>query len=119
MLSKGTSFHDSSLVSISHRENDTLLFFENVYVDGTLRFAELVLKEVVEVVCDGARIAKIEMIYDDGEILELSVSDKELSMLVIWTEFKKHIDETRSYQISCTSVVANIGSVSPDNPVAN
>jgi hypothetical protein len=119
MVADGTSFHDSALVAINHRGDDISLLFENVYVDGTWRFAELDLKGIIDITCDGEPIEKIEIIYDDGEVLKLSTTDKELSMLIIWTDFKNDIDQTHSYRVTCKSIAINIGSASPDNPVVN
>jgi hypothetical protein len=118
-VANGTSFHDSSLVAINHRGDDILLSFENVYVDGTLRFAELGLTGVIGITCDSEPIEKIEIIYDDGEVLKLSSTDNELLMLITWTDFKRDIDQTHSYQVICKSIAINIGPVSPDNPVVN
>jgi hypothetical protein len=64
MVADGTSFHDSALVAINHRDDDISLSFENVYVDGTLRFAELDLKGIIDITCDGGQNKKRDIIYD-------------------------------------------------------
>jgi hypothetical protein len=112
----GTSFHDSSLVAIVHHDDDASLSFENVYVDGVLRFAEVILNGVIQISRDNSPIEKLEIVHDDGEVLELSAIDGTLTMLVEWVDYKRHLSTTHSYQITCKSIVSRIGSISPDNP---
>jgi hypothetical protein len=117
MLMNEAGFLDSSLVAIVPHDHDISLSFENVYVDGTLRFAELVLEGVLAISCDDSPIDTLEVIHPDGEVLELSASDGVLTMLVEWIDSKKHLSTTHSYHVTCKSIVSKIGSVSPDDPL--
>jgi hypothetical protein len=116
MLTNGQSFHDASLIAIDRSQDDLTLSFENVYVDGTLRFAELKLQEVTEILCEGERTEQLELMEDEGEILELSEESGTLSILVAWMNFKEDTEIVQAYQIACRSIVTTVGSISPDNP---
>lgn len=114
----GIRFQDASLVKTVAQGEEITLFFENVYVDGVLRAADLNLKGVTGIACDDEPVERFEAMTDDGVIQELTIHDDELSMLIVWTDFRRRIEETHSYQLSCRSVVTNIGPVSLDNPSA-
>jgi hypothetical protein len=116
MAPNGVSFHDSSLAAISPSDDDISLSFENVYVDVELRFAEVKLLGVTEILCDGQAIEKLELLEDDGEVFEFTQDAAGLSMLVSWVNFKDDTETTHSYRIACRSIVTTVGAISPDNP---
>jgi hypothetical protein len=117
MMTNEASFYDSSLVAVVPHGKDISLSFENVYVDGTLRFAELVLEEVIAISSDDSPIETLEIIHHHGDVLELSTNDETLTMLVEWVDYKKDLSTPHAYRVTCKSIVSKIGSVSPDDPV--
>ena len=119
MLPTDTSFDDSTLVGVHRHDKDLTLSFENVYVDGTLRFAELKLSKTTKILCDGEPTEAFEMVEQQGEILELAEVSGQVSLLISWLNLKKDTEEERSYEITCESIITTIGSISPDNPFDN
>src|ERR1700761_2851371 len=119
MPSNGPSFQHASLAAISQSGEETILSFENVYADGMLRSAEVKLVGVTEILCDGQAIERLELLEDDGEVLEFAEDATGLSLVVAWVNFKEDDETTHSYRIACPSIVTTIGAVSPDNPTGN
>jgi hypothetical protein len=113
------SFQHSSLAAITQSGEETVLTFENVYSDGMLRSAEVKLVGVTEILCDGHAIERLELLEDDGEVLEFAEDATGLSLVVAWVNFKEDDETTHSYRIACPSIVTTIGAVSPDNPTGN
>jgi hypothetical protein len=119
MPSSELSFQHSSLAAITQSGEETTLSFENVYADGMLRSAELKLVGVSEILCDGHAIERLELLEDDGEVLEFTEDATGLSLVVAWVNFKDDDETTHSYRIACRSIVTTIGAISPDSPVGN
>jgi hypothetical protein len=119
MSSTAISFHDSSLRAINPSGGDICLSFENVYVEGTLRFAEVKLRGVTEILRDGHAIGEFELLEDDGEVLDYAEDAAGLTLLISWVNFKQDTESTHSYRISCRSIDTTIGSISPDSPIGN
>jgi hypothetical protein len=116
MPSNGLSFQHSSLAAIAPSADETILSFENVYADGMLRSAEVKLVGVTEILCDDYAIEKLELLEDDGEVLEFSEESGALSMTVAWVNFKQDTETEHTYRIACRSIVTTVGAISPDNP---
>jgi hypothetical protein len=119
MPSYGLSFQHSSLAAITQSGEETILSFENVYADGMLRSAEVKLLGVTEILCDGHAIEKLELLEDDGEVLEFSEDAGALSIIVAWVNFKQDTETEHTYRIACQSIVTTVGAISPDSPVGN
>jgi hypothetical protein len=119
MPTNGQSFHDASLVAIARSQDDLTLSFENVYVDGALRFAEVQLHGVTEIRCDGDVIEQFELMEDDGEVVEFALDATGLTMVVSWVNFNDDIEVEQSYRIDCRSIDTIIGAISPDSPMGN
>ena len=116
MLPNDTSFDDSSLVGVHRHEKDITLSFENVYVSGTLRFAELKLLRTTLILCNGEPIESFEMLEPEGEVLELTEEAGKLLLDIAWLNLKKDTEQERSFEITCESIVTTLGAISPDNP---
>lgn len=119
MSSNGLSFQHSSLAAIPQTGEETTLLFENVYADGMLRSAEVKLVGVTEILCDGHAIEKLELLEDDGEVLEFAEEAGALSMTIAWVNFKQDTETEHSYRIAFRSIVTTIGAISPDSPIDN
>ena len=117
MLTNGQSFHHASLIAITRSQDDLTLSFENVYVDGALRFADVQLHGVTEIRCDGNVIEQLELMEDDGEVLEFTPDATGLSMLISWVNFNDDTEIAQSYRIACRSIDTTIGAISPDSPI--
>ena len=116
MLPNDVSFDDSSLVGVHRHEKDITLSFENVYVSGTLRFAELKLLKTTLILCDEQPVEAFEMVEQHGEVLELTEEAGKLLLDIAWLNLKKDTEEERSYEITCESIITALGAISPDNP---
>jgi hypothetical protein len=119
MPSSQLSFQHSSLAAINQSGEETILSFENVYADGMLRSAEVKLFGVTEILCDDHAIEKLELLEDDGEVLEFAEDATGLSLVVAWVNFKDDTETTYSYRIACPSITTTIGAISPDSPIDN
>jgi hypothetical protein len=119
MPSNGLSFQHASLAAIVQTGEETILSFENIYADGMLRAAEVKLLGVTEIHCDGHAIEKLDLLEDDGEVLEYSEDATGLSLVVAWVNFKDDTETTHSYRFACRSIVPTVGAVSPDSPIVN
>jgi hypothetical protein len=119
MPSPGPSFQHASLSAITQSGEETILFFENVYADGMLRSAEVKLAGVTEILCDDHAMERLELLEDDGEVLEFTEDATGLSLVVAWVNFKEDDETTHSYRIACPSIVTTIGAISPDSPMGN
>jgi hypothetical protein len=119
MPSNGPSFQHASLAAITQSPDETILSFENVYADGMLRSAGVKLLGVTEILCDGHAIKNLELLEDDGEVLEYSEEPDALSITVAWVNFKQDTETTHSYRIACRSIATTIGAISPDSPIGN
>jgi hypothetical protein len=119
MPSNGPSFQHASLAAITETGEETILSFENVYADGMLRAAEVKLLGVTEILCDDHAIEKLELLEDDGEVLEFAEEAGALSVTIAWVNFKDDTETTHSYRIACRSIVTTVGAVSPDSPIGN
>jgi hypothetical protein len=119
MPSNGPSFQHASLAAFTQFEEETILSFLNVYADGMLRAAEVKLLGVTEILCDGHAIEKLELLEDDGEVLEYSEEPDSLSITIAWVNFKDDTETTHSYRLACRSIATVIGAISPDSPIGN
>jgi hypothetical protein len=119
MSSNGPSFQHASLAAITPSEEETILAFENVYADGMLCSAEVKLLGVTEILCDGRAVEKLELLEDDGEVLEFAEEAGALSMTIAWVNFKQDTEAEHIYRIACRSIVTTIGAISPDSPIGN
>jgi hypothetical protein len=117
MPSNGPSFQHASLAAITPSTEETILSFENVYADGMLRAAEVKLLGVTEILCDGHAIEKLELLEDDGEVLEYSEEPDALSITIAWVNFKDDTETTHAYRLACRSIATVIGTISPDSPI--
>jgi hypothetical protein len=115
----GISFQHSSLAAVAQAADETVLSFENVYADGMLRSAEVKLSGVTEILCDDSPIDRLEVLEDDGEVLEFAEEAGALSMVVAWVNSKDDTETEHSYRIACRSIVTTIGAISPDSPIGN
>src|SRR5271163_3362173 len=113
MPSNGPSFQHASLAAITETGEETILSFENVYADGMLRSAEVKLLGVTEILCDDRAIEKLELLEDDGEVLEFAEDATGLSLVVAWVNFKDDTETEHSYRIACRSITTTIGAISP------
>src|ERR1700722_15809630 len=119
MPSNGPSFQHSSLAAITQSGEETILSFENVYADGILRAAEEKLLGVTEILCDGHAVEKLELLEDDGEVLEFAEEADTLSITIAWVNFKDDTETEHTYRIACQSIVTTVGAISPDSPISN
>jgi hypothetical protein len=119
MLTNGQSFQNASLAAIDRSQDDLILSFENVYIDGALRFAKVQLHGVTEIRCDDEVIEQLELMEDDGEVVEFAADATGLSIVVSWVNFKDDTEITQSYRIACGSIDTIIGAISPDSPMDN
>jgi hypothetical protein len=102
------SFHESSLVS-SRCVNQTLsLELEEVKVEDDTRNVLLRLEGVNIVLRDGIRVESFTTECEDGEILTLEYTKTSLYLIIEWTDFKSHKNQTHSYRIGCDSVNVDI-----------
>jgi hypothetical protein len=113
MAQQKVSFIDSSLVTIERSEQQSVFKFENVYISGKLRFADIVLNDIREVTCDGQIVEAVEIKYDDGEVLDLTTTATRLSMDVQWVDYENRTEELHTYKVECGSIAVVVGNLVP------
>jgi len=69
-----------------------------------MRNASVRLMGVLTIICDGKIVDDFVPVYEDGEILTLEHTENTAHLIVDWTDFKKHQNQTRSYEITCASI---------------
>lgn len=99
------SLHEASVLGV-RRESDRTLAIElgDVYVEGQLRSARLMLHEVRSVKRDGEVVDAFTMHFADGEILSFNSTERGVALIIEWTDFQSGESVIAGNEIECASV---------------
>jgi RHS repeat-associated protein len=101
-----SQFHDAG-VSEFFLENDTLRVKLECYNDIKEQYEEVlfVFSQVNNLEINGIPDSKFMMIYDDGEVLDFEIIDKDAKILIQWNNFENKISNTKAYSFSFSKIV--------------
>lgn len=102
-------FHESTIVSVRQEDGAIDFVLEDVHVDDSLHTVSIRAAGVKRMLFDGNAIEDFTGRWEGGEILTLNHTDRDLHLIVELTDFKTHLAETHSCQITCESILINVG----------
>ena len=108
MIKAGTSFHDSSIVAVSHLGNQMILHLEDVYVDGDLRMAAITIADTKSIICNGHSVSTFELPFKDAEVLKLESTPVSLSVLLQSMNYQTRETVTQAFEIKAERVAIDI-----------
>jgi hypothetical protein len=95
---KNTSFHDSTLKTVSSTPATIKMEFEDVVVDDCKKSAEMVFEGVHDLTEDGSPSPQLAMEMPDAEILTLKEKDGWVHLIVVWRDYEKRLSSTKAYR---------------------
>lgn len=100
MTTSDLSFHDATVVVFDRRQDAVCLGLSDVHHHQGSRSVRIEVRDIVEIIADGAVVDTIAMEHEDGEVLTLEVSDESIFLIVQWNDFDNRKSVTRSYRIT-------------------
>jgi hypothetical protein len=102
-------FHEAGIVNISTHGGTISLLLEGVHVSAEkVSGASVRLVNVSYILRDGVPSEEIAMEYQDGEVLTLDIRSDSVQLIVLWNDFKRHLERTISYRVQCERVEVQI-----------
>lgn len=92
-------FHEATILDFQRSDDLIQLKLEDVMVNGQKSKVFIIISTVIRVIIDGEVSKEPLMSAVDGEVIDLSISESSLKLIVEWNDFlhKKHF--TKSYEI--------------------
>ena len=94
------SFHDSSLVGVSHNGPTITLALEDVGTSNSQLSMDVVISGVTAILRDGLPIHDLGMETADGEIVELSQEGRTVTLIIRWHRYAPKSHKTAVYSLA-------------------
>jgi hypothetical protein len=102
-------FHEADLIGVQQETDGTIcLLLEGAHADDQIRNAAVRLGNVRQILLDGSPVDTIIMEQDDGEVLTLEKTTDFVRLIIEWMDYKHHQTTTRSYCITCDSMLVEL-----------
>ncbi|MFD2235645.1 hypothetical protein [Phaeospirillum tilakii] len=99
------SFHEADVVDLRQDGNRVILVLDGVKSAKNDYYMHLNFCDVMRLHIDSFPMQKIGMFYESGEVLRLSQRrEGEFEFFMEWTDFAKHTQTTKYYEIKCSSL---------------
>ena len=109
------SFHEATIVGMSHYGNTVDLTFDDVLIEGSRVSAEVALQGVRRTLRDGAPVETISMEQKDGEVLSLRQEGDWVLFVVQWNDYSnKHLTVVTYRLLGARIVLCPLGGIYPE-----
>lgn len=86
MIASKVSFHDSTLVSLTHNGDEVSLLLDDVWWSDHTGPAAVILHGVSQVTRNSAKVQRLDMETRDAEILTLRQDNAAVTLVISWNE---------------------------------
>lgn len=98
-ISSETSFHDSTLLSLTQKGAEVSIAMDGVYLEEKPQSANVVVRKIAHITRNGIPASTISMEDEDGEVLRLHCEKDHVLFVVEWSNFHNKQREIAVYQL--------------------
>ena len=108
MTTANISFHEATVTAFNATADAVQLELVDVKSGDASHAARIRIAGVTRILVDGESAGAVAMEREDGEVLTLDLSDREVYAIVQWNDFAGRASVTRAYRIEGETVTLTL-----------